>query len=61
MIKCFPHPSVEDAIRKQASDLNVPLSQYLAPFLKAIADKTLIMVPHFPAPAAVPELVQKAA
>jgi hypothetical protein len=45
MIKCFPTTEVEDKIRKQAADLNVPLTQYLAPFLKAIADGQLKLLP----------------
>jgi hypothetical protein len=48
MIKCFPATEVEDKIRKQAADLNIPLTHYLAPFLKAIADGELRMVVHFP-------------
>jgi hypothetical protein len=48
MIKCTPATEVEDKIRKQAAALNLPLTHYLAPFLKAIADGTLTMVPHFP-------------
>jgi len=36
----------------------VPYSHYLAPFLKAIADGSLVMVPHFPPPA---QQAQKAA
>lgn len=51
MIKCFPATEVEDKIRKQAADLNMPITHYLAPFLKAIADGNLTMVPHFPPPA----------
>lgn len=50
MIKCFPAAEVEDKIRKQAAELNMPITQYLAPFLKAIADGHLTMVVHWPAP-----------
>ncbi|MGI4736122.1 MAG: hypothetical protein ACRYG7_13175 [Janthinobacterium lividum] len=49
MIKCTPATEVENKIRKQAAELNLPLTQYLAPFLKAIADGTLTMVVHWPA------------
>jgi hypothetical protein len=49
MIKCFPAQEVEDKIRKQAAELNVPLTHYLAPFLKAIAEGRLTMEPNFPA------------
>jgi hypothetical protein len=45
MIKCFPATEVEDKIRKQAAELNVPLTQYLVPFLKAIADGQLTLSP----------------
>ena len=55
MIKVFPASAVEEKIRKQAADLNLPLTHYLAPFLKAIADGTLVMVPHFPAPVFQPD------
>jgi hypothetical protein len=51
MIKCYPAAEVEDKIRKQAADQNVPITQYLAPFLQAIAEGRLTMVPHFPPPA----------
>lgn len=51
MIKCYPSAAVEEAIRKQAADVNLPLTQFLAPFLQAIAEKRLTMVPHFPPPA----------
>jgi hypothetical protein len=58
MLKVYSAPSIEDAIRKQAALLGVPYSHYLAPFLQAIADGRLTMVPHFPAPQ---PSVQKAA
>jgi hypothetical protein len=48
MLKATSTPEIENKIRKQAQDLNLPITQYLAPFLKAIADGTLVMVPHFP-------------
>jgi hypothetical protein len=49
MIKLSPATPIEEKIRKQAADLNVPITQYLAPFLQAIAEGWLVMVPHFPA------------
>lgn len=51
MLKVFPQPTTEDQIRKKAAKAGVPITQYLAPFLNAIADGTLVMVPHFPPPA----------
>jgi hypothetical protein len=52
MLKVYSSAPIEDAIRKKASELGVPYSHYLAPFLKAIADGSLTMVPHFPPPVA---------
>lgn len=55
MIKGFSATEVEDKTRKQAADLNLPITHYLAPFLKAIADGKLTMVPHFPPQVAGPQ------
>lgn len=46
MLKIFPPQAVEDAIRKQAAQLGVPITQYLAPFVKAVADGTLTLSPR---------------
>lgn len=46
MLKLYPPGPVEDAIRKEAADLGIPITQYLAPFLKAIADKQLMLTPQ---------------
>jgi hypothetical protein len=50
MLKVFPATPTEDAIRKKAAKAGLPITQYLAPFLNAIADGSLVMVPHFPPP-----------
>ena len=46
MLKISPPPAVEDAIRKQAAQLGVPISQYLAPFVKMVADGKLTLSPR---------------
>jgi hypothetical protein len=46
MLKLSPPPAVEDAIRKQAAQMGVPISQYLAPFVKMIADGKLTLSPR---------------
>ncbi len=46
MLKVYCAPYIEDTIRKQASQLGVPYSHYLALFLKAIADGQLTLTPQ---------------
>jgi hypothetical protein len=46
MLKLTPPPAIEDAIRKQASQMGVPISQYLAPFVKMIAEGKLTLSPR---------------
>jgi hypothetical protein len=50
MLKVYCASKIEDEIRKKASEMGVPYSHFLAPFLQAIADGSLTMVVHFPAP-----------
>ncbi|MBO2010851.1 hypothetical protein [Hymenobacter negativus] len=50
MLKVYCASKIEEDIRKLAAEQGVPYSHLLAPFLKAIADRTLVMVPHFPPP-----------
>ncbi|GGG34189.1 hypothetical protein GCM10011378_08260 [Hymenobacter glacieicola] len=49
-IKVNLSPENEAAIRSQAAKAGVPINAYVAPFLNAVADRTLQMVPLFPAP-----------
>ena len=50
MLKASPPAHVENAIRKQAAAQGVPISQYLAPFLHAIAEGRITLVPALGAP-----------
>lgn len=47
-IKANLAEATEQAIRSQAAKAGVPINAYLAPFLNAIGNGTLTMVPHFP-------------
>ena len=50
MLKVYCAAKIEEQIRKQAAEAGVPYSHYLAPFLQAVANKSLVMTPHFPPP-----------
>lgn len=45
-----PKPIVEKKLKQKAAQAGVSLNAYLAPYLNAIAEGTLVMVPHFPPP-----------
>jgi predicted HicB family RNase H-like nuclease len=45
-----PKPLVEKKLKEQARKAGVSLNAYLAPYLNAIAEGSLVMVPHFPPP-----------
>lgn len=49
-IKVEMTPEKEDAFRKVVGKHGGPMNAYLLPYLNAIADGLLTMVPHFPAP-----------
>jgi hypothetical protein len=45
-----PKPLVVKKLKEKAQKAGVSLNAYMMPYLNAIADGTLVMVPHFPAP-----------
>jgi hypothetical protein len=46
MLKANPPSEVEEKIRKLASAAGVPVTQFLNPFLKEIAEGRIMMVPQ---------------
>jgi hypothetical protein len=49
-LKLNPPESTADAIRQKAAKMGVSTNAYMAPYLQAIAEGTLVMVPYFPVP-----------
>jgi hypothetical protein len=49
-LKLNPPESTADSIRQKAAKMGVSTNAYMAPYLQAIAEGTLVMAPHFPAP-----------
>lgn len=49
-IKVEMNPEREAALRQKIAKHGGAINAYMLPFINAIADGTLVMVPHFPPP-----------